>query len=358
MMTFFETSEVKDRLSSLVIALQALGRAAHPSSKAAAEAHQAARIFIENGELFDRYCQHSIIRYGQILQQLRVDLGDPEKLNVQLCIAFFYTFVAELDLSTSGEIREELRAFKYYVESNSSVFEQKAKTLIEMAQVGLPVALMKQILNDARVGDLRSVPDIAQRVSDQVAGWKIDLDEKLKTVEDLRQTLTEQRDHFNFVGLFSGFNDLSIAKKGELKNARIMMWILGLLMTVPLFIDAIFLYAHVDKLDTISPMLLGAFSLLTFSVTFIFGYFYRIFLKSSQTCKAQLLQIEFRKTLCQFIQPYVSYASELKNKEALAKFESIVFSPLSFSEESNVSMFEGLEQLTGLVAAVRRKDSD
>ncbi|WP_162995768.1 hypothetical protein [Janthinobacterium agaricidamnosum] len=65
----------------------------------------------------------------------------------------------------------------------------------------------------------------------------------------------------------------------------------------------------------------------------------------------QLSQLELRKALCEFVQDYAKYASEIKEKNAdtLARFETVIFSNIVMSDEKMPSVFEGIDQLSNLM---------
>jgi len=52
-----------------------------------------------------------------------------------------------------------------------------------------------------------------------------------------------------------------------------------------------------------------------FSFEVILIYFFRVILLNHRSVKAQIMQIELRQTLCQFIQSYADYSSEIKKKD-------------------------------------------
>ncbi|MDO9221069.1 MAG: hypothetical protein Q7T90_08585, partial [Thiobacillus sp.] len=94
-------------------------------------------------------------------------------------------------------------------------------------------------------------------------------------------------------------------------------------------------------------------ALITLEVILV--YFFRVVLAHFRSLKAQLLQLDLRTALCQFIQSYADYAGKIKKQDAsaLEKFESLVFSGLLSNEESLPSTFDGTEQLTKLVKSLR-----
>lgn len=70
-----------------------------------------------------------------------------------------------------------------------------------------------------------------------------------------------------------------------------------------------------------------------------------------RTVQTQIMQLDLRLSLCQFIQSYAEYAKEIKtnDKDALDKFENLIFSSILSSDEKIPSTFDGLEQLNSLI---------
>ena len=82
----------------------------------------------------------------------------------------------------------------------------------------------------------------------------------------------------------------------------------------------------------------------------------RVILHNYKRVKTELLQLELRKTFCQFIQSYADYAKEVKkdDSEALSKFENIIFSVIVADNSSLPTTYDGLEQLTKLFSQIKK----
>lgn len=67
------------------------------------------------------------------------------------------------------------------------------------------------------------------------------------------------------------------------------------------------------------------------------------------------MQIELRQTLCQFIQSYAGYSSEIKKQDAgaLEKFESIIFSGVLSDPEKLPSTYDGMGQIGNLIKSIK-----
>ena len=84
-------------------------------------------------------------------------------------------------------------------------------------------------------------------------------------------------------------------------------------------------------------------------------YFFRVVLSQFRSVKGQLLQLDLRVALCQFIQSYAEYSASIKAQDgnALAKFEALIFSGLVTDESGIPSTFDGAEQIANLIRSVR-----
>jgi hypothetical protein len=86
-------------------------------------------------------------------------------------------------------------------------------------------------------------------------------------------------------------------------------------------------------------------------------YFFRVVLSNFRGLQAQLLQLNLRVSLCQFIQSYSEYSSKIKKTDAsaLERFEAIVFSAVTSNADKMPATFDGVEQLAKLVSSLRSK---
>ena len=91
------------------------------------------------------------------------------------------------------------------------------------------------------------------------------------------------------------------------------------------------------------------------SMEVILIYFFRVILINHKSVKAQLMQLELRQALCQFIQSYAEYSSKIKEQDsaALEKFENLIFSGILANSEKLPSTFDGIEQLGGFIKSMK-----
>lgn len=168
------------------------------------------------------------------------------------------------------------------------------------------------------------------------------VDEKLEKVEQLSDTLENLKQGFNFVALSDGFSRMLNEKKASKK------WILSLLFLIAVIISAIPAYKFFSDEGinlTWQQIAISA------GLELVLIYFFRVVLFHYRTVQTQIMQLDLRLSLCQFIQSYAEYAKEIKtnDKDALDKFENLIFSSILSSDEKIPSTFDGLEQLNSLI---------
>lgn len=167
-------------------------------------------------------------------------------------------------------------------------------------------------------------------------------EEKLEKVEQLSDTLKNLKQGFNFVALSDGFSRMLNEKKSSKK------WILLLLFLIAVIISAIPAYKFFSDGGTNLTWQQIAISA---GLELVLIYFFRVVLFHYRTVQTQIMQLDLRLSLCQFIQSYAEYAREIKtnDKDALDKFENLIFSSILSSDEKIPSTFDGLEQLNSLI---------
>lgn len=356
----FNTDIVRTQLAELRRFLSRVPKDGGIQDAKAAQLDLVTHIILNNAEQFDENCQLNAGWLGSAVQSHLINLNEAKiTLDLDWFLSVFYRFLVEFDLSLKNGLSSELQGFQRFVLENIDSFNSMERNQIEYARQEMPVAILKALLNDDVIVNLKNVKQYSDQVDSKFLGWKSSLETNEKTVQSLQESLNSYQTAFNFVGLFDGFNDLAIAKKKELSSNLWAMRLFGIILVSPLFFELYFVYSHQERLGTLSPYFIGATALITLSLTLLFIYFFRISVRSVDACKAQLLQIELRKTLCRFIQSYATYSKEIKDKnpESLSKFESLIFSGIVSDGEKLPSTFDGIEQVSNFIKSIRKGDA-
>nr|OYN57287.1 hypothetical protein B7L52_00915 [Pectobacterium carotovorum] len=265
-----------------------------------------------------------------------------------------FRFLMELHFYQPNDLSFDLARVKDFVIYKKDKFDHDAQVQIAYALYEMPFTLCREKYQNS---DVQSFIDAARAetvMKETMDTWNEKIKTQTNKVEKLKERLDEQENAFNFVGLYRGFDDLSDKKKIESRRSFWFTLLLGVLVLLPFGIDVSLVYNGVIKLDSMLSLL----SLVpAFTLTFIFIYYFRISLSNYTSIKAQVNQIELRKTLCTFIQKYSEYAKEMKANDgnSLEKFESIIFSNIMPSEDKIPSTFDGIEQIAKLIESVKGK---
>lgn len=176
-----------------------------------------------------------------------------------------------------------------------------------------------------------------------------------KDIKEIQETLNNQKSEYNFVGLSNGFRTLREQKKKELNWQNGAYYGLMTIIVLLIISKSVWSADYLISNNFDSPI----FIMITISTVlflFILLYFFRISLVNVKSIKSQILQIDLRLTLCQFIHNYDSDTKELREgmKESFERFESVIFAPIVATEDQMPATFDGLEQLTGLLSSFNK----
>ena len=220
----------------------------------------------------------------------------------------------------------------------------------------LPFDLIKQKYQESSLYKIEEVRGRIDQCINNIEIWDNSFITKKDDVEKLEEKLENYKTTYDFVLLSKGFQQLYDQKNENLKNpVRSSNWIFIFILAIPILEILFFGYMSANEIPINSTavwyMVVPSISL----ILFLF-YFYRINLQETRSIKSQMMQLELRMALCQFIHNYADDSEKLhaKNKTGFEKFENIIFSPLVSSDDKIPSTFDGMEQLAKIVSEFRK----
>ncbi|MBN6063231.1 hypothetical protein [Aggregatibacter actinomycetemcomitans] len=175
------------------------------------------------------------------------------------------------------------------------------------------------------------------------------INNKEEVVNNLLSKVKGYESGLNFIALDKGFQQLLSVKRLSLKSSLCFLICFGfLLVLVPaatIFLKFCNIFSITDWIQVL-PIL---------GLEFILIYFFRIVLNEYKTTQVQIIQLELRHSLCQFIRSYNEYASDMRNKDSnsLDKFENLIFSSILAESNKIPSTFDGLEQLSNFIKNIK-----
>lgn len=175
-------------------------------------------------------------------------------------------------------------------------------------------------------------------------------------VEGVNQYIDEKKQELNFIGLVGAFEAMKAIKQKEKFWVFLGLIGCGVLMLAPIITELSYLWQNKDNLVNVEKLVLYA-AVPSITLEVILVYFFRIVLSQHRSIKAQLLQLELRAALCQFVESYAKFAADSAGKNApiSEKFESLIFSGILANEDQIPSTFDGVEQFAKLIDALKKK---
>ena len=282
------------------------------------------------------------------------DIRTTDDDTIQALNLMFFADFYEYTLFHSNPIRmHDFNSFVRTVIQNFQFFTSDNFICLTRLLSIIPSLGFREIISSEDFKSIKLIQDTESKIAESLKK----AENLKKEVNLLDEKLAKQKTEFNFIGLSDGFNSLRKQKVKELNGERGVYWIL-MLSIIGLIIYK--LYWTVNYLNEPNPNLQ---LLIVVSISFVLMllvviYFFRISLVNIKSIRSQILQIDLRLTLCQFIHNYQNDTSGFRNaeiKDSLDKFEAVIFSPIVATDDKIPTTFEGIEQLSGLIGLVKGK---
>lgn len=213
----------------------------------------------------------------------------------------------------------------------------------------------EKFTNQIELGTQKAQEQI-EKASDNLKALINRAENSQKDISTYVDKLNEYKSEYNFVLLSKAFSNLLHTKQDEYqKNHHSVIFFSVLLVLIPTgaLINHIFeLYKVEFNLSAL------AYYLPILSLELLMFYFMRLYYIEGKAIKAQLLQIEQRLSLCEFIHDYVETKSKSgSEKESWSLFEKLIFSPIQVSSENIPSLLDGASSIAELAGKVLSRDS-
>ena len=327
----------------------------------------------DNLKLFDKRIK-TISKYNGFRIERAWDGGfsdftdEQNLLRLERISAFIYLYWREIIFRSNHDLRlgDDYYEFNNFVAETRSQFSKQNEFIFEFYD-NIPFHILReeyhsdhairlaQAIESTDIAKVQSFINTREDTISKIESWNNDYKNKLEQVQALQDKLEKHQTAFNFVGLYEGFSQLEIQKKTDLeKYTTEYSWLRGGMFAIPVC-ELLWILFNYKSLQT-DWSHIALLALPTISIIVLLFYFLRVSLYEIKSIKSQIMQIELRMTLCQFIQNYADTSKDLKekNKEGFEKFESLIFSSIVASDEKIPTTFDGMEQLASLVNAFKK----
>lgn len=244
---------------------------------------------------------------------------------------------------------------------------QKYKTHFDFLDE-LPYRICKEIYGNSKLNEIRKFLEekdfsdfnkliiSTEDTFKKIEKWEESFDKKQKAVQNLELRLEQNKLTYDFVLLSKGFQQLYDQKQEELIKVKDTYSFVAATMFLIPFAEFVLLIFGFFYFNGNIPSAMWLISIPFLTLILITLYLVKISLQDKRSVQSQMMQLELRMALCQFIHNYAEDSEKLhkKNSAGFEKFENIIFSPLVSSDDKIPTTFDGMEQLAKLVSEFRK----
>lgn len=222
---------------------------------------------------------------------------------------------------------------------------------IDFAKNDLNLQIIQDMLKVSKIKSLNDLDEKILEAKTTLNQWDEKLADREKAVVDIELKLKNIKQQYDFVLLNKGFKDLYEQKKINLEHIRDGYGNFGalLILTPVVVLIILIIFFIIFGKEVVEYLIYIVPPVTTFMIMMF--YFARVMLQDKRALQSQMIQIELRMALCQFIHNYAEETESLhkKNEKAFEKFESLIFSPIVSSDDNIPSTIDGIDQLVRLV---------
>lgn len=313
------------------------------------------KVFLKNPDEWDERSAFNIEMIGKIFTiELEDKLMTEQAVNLIFTNCFRFCLEPALWSDESQSPTNPIKQVKDFGVYRYHEFDDRSKGQIDYALREMPIKIVRDSFEFSELKTYKDFMSTVKSSKQFASDWDEYIEDKNKQIDKIKTTLEGYQNAFNFVGLYDGFKSLGEQKTKEIFWSRILLIMLAIAIPCPLVAELFYTITLKPSAGLFEK--LGAF-LPLFSLTLILIYYFRVALNNHTSIKAQILQIELRKSLCQFIQSYADYSKKINeaNSNSLAKFEEVIFSNIMPNQEKIPSTFDGIEQIATLISAIKPK---
>lgn len=279
---------------------------------------------------------------------------EEEESSAHRVFCFAYRLLCELEFHKEINNEPELHSIHNYVDNNHALFPTEIARQLHFAIYLMPARIASRALRDPAISNFKEFSNSIENSVRLKKQWEDENLERSQRLEALSDQIKKLSSDYNFVNLVHGFSSIRTKKNKELFTSFVSAIALATLLLAAPAIQISFIFVNLSEIERHKLTLVYSLPSLVAIELFIL-YFFRIVLLQFRSVKAQLLQIDLRIALCQFIEGYSDYASKIRKQDAssLKRFESLIFSGLVLDGSDIPSTFDGLDQLTGILKSLK-----
>lgn len=208
------------------------------------------------------------------------------------------------------------------------------------------------IINDSNLdGKDDFLMHLENTIDNKLPNKKQEIDNLKEDCNSYMKLLDGFKNEFSFLALNQAFNKLEDVKQVQLKRLSIFLGLLGFSIVLIPFIFYFLSYNVTLTVDQVAIRFIPLFFIISILI-----YYFKILLNKYNSISDQIVQLETKQAIMQFIESYVDYKKDkgLTNEE-LSKFEDIIFSQISPNLRDVPTSPDLVSLIDGISKATKRK---
>jgi len=189
-----------------------------------------------------------------------------------------------------------------------------------------------------------------EKANEDISKYVKDLNEARQQLNAYIQAADNLNSQLSFQVLSNAFESFSNNKDKEKRIYAILLYVVGTLLLLLPIAFSIINYIYNNKNIDIKSLYLA---IPTATIEIILLFYFRVILKMFSSIKAQILQLNLRVSLLNFVQKYVKF-KQIEKFDNMDKFESLIFSNLMSDSDKIPPTIDGLEQIAKVLAQAKK----
>ncbi|WP_236176102.1 hypothetical protein [Pseudomonas qingdaonensis] len=309
---------------------------------------------------FEEGCSFNIEMIGREFEDLLEKVDPLDSGQCELLAGYVYRFVQEYEVTRGANLSEELANGLALIRKMDLKYPAGAH--VEYGQHSMLIGVLKKYLHHEEIVSIKRLPSTIKRAVEVSSQSEILLAAREQKVKHLEGALKKIKVSSDFVELASGFSSMRFKKSIEKHFNFVCLLVLAISLMSPAAykVYAYYMEKKIPDIDLYTAVSIAALEL-------VLVFFFRVALHNFRSVKAQMLQLDLRIALLQFIQSYVKFSGDARKEAAsfkdgaaakdftLEKFEQVIFSGLVSGEDNLPSTFDGLDGLAKIIEKVKGK---
>jgi len=269
--------------------------------------------------------------------------------NLDILISLIARFSKELELRSQTLIPSVHNLLNYYSKNQDTLDDKSGQIYYALNVMPIKIAEEKGIENFRELQKNLST-EVEELINIKLPDKQEEIN-KLKSDSDKYVKLLKGfKDEFSFLSLNQAFNKLEKKKQKQLSFLIASLIGLGsLIVILPIIFYMLNRNMPQELIASLVNMIPLAF------VESIFIYYFRICLNKYNSISDQIVQLETKQAIMQFIESYVDYKKDKALKpEEMNKFEEVIFSQISPNLKDIPSSPDLVSLLNGISKVIKK----